>query len=108
LEKLVDDCGRAFDVDPSGQYRLNFSWPHGLIYEVSVSDKKCITLVENTRAGVEHLPATANRSGTRMLLMVKWRPPVNVGGTQNGKLIGAPAIALKVPISLSGSYDFFT
>jgi serine/threonine protein kinase len=46
-EKVVDDCEFVWDVDPSGHYLLGtvMAGEKTGIYEVSISDKKCIPLL---------------------------------------------------------------
>jgi Tol biopolymer transport system component len=46
-EKFVDNCGILSDIDPGGQYLLGAMWSGEKtgIYEVSISDRKCISLL---------------------------------------------------------------
>jgi hypothetical protein len=97
LEKVVDNCCLVFDADPGGQYVLGAvtSGANIGIYEVSISERKCILLlpgvVTNTvifaRDGKSFLYAVVSRDGVKSFRQ-NWR---------DGKLIGAPQIALKVP-----------
>jgi len=47
VEKFLDNCASVSDADPSGRYLLGalYSGEKSGIYEVSVSDKKCIQLL---------------------------------------------------------------
>ena len=97
LEKVVDNCCLVFDADPGGQYLLGTvtSGANLGIYEVSISEKKCISLlpgaVTNTvifaRDGKSFLYAVVSRDGVKIFRQ-NWR---------DGKLIGEPQVALKVP-----------
>ena len=66
-EKFVDNCD-VDDIDPGGKYLLGFGEKTG-IYEVSISDRKCIALLPgvatfNTifaRDGKSFLYAAASR-----------------------------------------------
>ena len=105
-EKLVDNCGYGLapDVDPSGQYLLFVVW-YGEktgISEVSTSERKCISLLpgaptflaEFARDGKSLLYTVASRGGATIYRQ-NWR---------EGKTVGAPQIALKVPFSFPLSY----
>src|ERR1700751_4320122 len=70
-EKFVDSCGSVSDVDPRGEYLLDvlgFGEKTG-IYEVSISDRKCISLLPGAvtyaavfaRDGKSFLYAVASR-----------------------------------------------
>jgi Tol biopolymer transport system component/predicted Ser/Thr protein kinase len=101
-EKLAYDCGTATDIDPSGQFLLSVESSKG-VYEISILDKKCITLVPDAvvksaifaRDGMSFLYATDSH-GEVTILRQPWR---------HGKLIGVPQVALKVPFALSQSYS---
>ena len=83
-EKFVDNCGYVYDVDPGGQYLLGVV-PYGEktgIYEVSISDRKCIPLLPGAvTLKWLFLLATASRSCMRLLLAVKSRFTVSLGKT---------------------------
>src|SRR5271155_5149076 len=111
LEKVVDSCCLVADIDPSGKYLLGFvSFGEKTgIYEVSISDRKCIQLLPGVvttnvafaRGGQSVLYAVASR-GTVTIFRQPWR---------EGKIIGTPQFALKVPFAFSLSnagtaYDF--
>jgi hypothetical protein len=113
-EKFVDNCGVVSDIDASGRYLLSvvlFGEKSG-IYEVSVSDRKCIPLVPGAathgvilaRDGKSFLYAVASRSEVTIFRQL-W---------SDGKLIGVPQVALKVPFAFpllhagagGNAYDF--
>ena len=110
-EKFVDDCGFVSDADPGGQYLLGAVW-YGEktgIYEVSISDRKCISLLP----GVETFDAIFARDGKSLLYAVASRGEVTIyrQGWSDGKLVGAPQVALKVPFAFplayrGNAYDF--
>jgi tRNA A-37 threonylcarbamoyl transferase component Bud32 len=105
LEKVVDDCGLVFDADPSGEYLssvVQFGEKIG-IYEVSTSERKCIPLLRGTvtsnptfaRDGKSFFYAIASRSGVTIHRQA-WK---------NGRSIGAPQVALKIPFAFSDTYN---
>jgi len=105
LEKLVDNCGAVTDADPSGRYLLGmvFEGEKMGIYEISISDRKCTLLIP----GVSTFGATFARDGKSFLYEGASRGEVTIYRQpwRDGKLIGAPQVALKVPFSFSLSYD---
>jgi serine/threonine protein kinase len=111
LEKVVDNCSGVTDLDPSGKYLLGFLL-YGEktgIYEISISDRKCIQLLP----GVVTTNVTFARDGKSFLYAVASRGAVTIFRQpwREGKIIGTPQLALKVPfafpLSNSGSaYDF--
>jgi serine/threonine protein kinase/Tol biopolymer transport system component len=111
LEKFVDDCGYVSDVDPGGRYLLAIerSGENTGIYEVSISDRKCIALVPGAvtesaffaRDGKSFLYAVASH-GEVTILRQPWK---------DGKNTGMPQVALKVPFTFpmdyqGNAYDF--
>ena len=105
LEKVVDDCGSVFDADPSGKYLLGvnqFGEKVG-IYEVSISERKCIALLRGT---VTSNPTFA-RDGKSFLYGVATRTGVTIyrQAWKDGKAIGAPQVALQVPFVFSLNYS---
>jgi serine/threonine protein kinase len=111
-EKLVDDCGLVTDAEPGGRYLLGlqlFGERTG-IYEVSISDRKCIPLLP----GVVTFNATFARDGKSFLYAVASRGEVTIyrQSWRDGKLIGAAQVASKVsfafPLNHAGgnAYDF--
>jgi serine/threonine protein kinase len=111
-EKFVDECGLVTDADPAGQYLLGaqlFGERTG-IYEVSISDRKCIPLLP----GVVTYTTTFARDGKSFLYAAASRGEVTIYRQpwRDGKLIGAPKVALKVPFAFpldyhgGNAYDF--
>ena len=98
-EKFVDNCGAVSDADPGGQYLLGVvtSGEKTGIYEVSISDRKCIPLLP----GVVTFNATFARDGKSFLYAVASRGEVTIYRQpwKDGKTIGAPQVALKVPFA---------
>jgi hypothetical protein len=111
-EKFVDNCGFVSDADPSGQYLLGVVlWGEKTgIYEVSISDRKCILLLP----GVATETAYFSRDGKSFLYAVASRGEVTVFRQpwRDGKINGAAQVALKVPFAFplfngnGGAYDF--
>ena len=103
-EKFVDNCGEVSDIDLGGQYLLVDLWSGEKtgIYEVSVSDRKCISLLPGivtatlvfARDGKSFLHAVGSR-GEATIYRQPWK---------NGKSIGAPQVALKVPFAFPMNY----
>jgi serine/threonine protein kinase/Tol biopolymer transport system component len=110
-EKLVEGCGFAFDVAPGGQYTLNVVGAGEKIgiYELSVADKKCTSLLP----GVVTFGISSTRDGKAFMYAVPSRHDVTIYRQpwQDGKLIGQPQAALKLPfafplVSGGNAYDF--
>jgi Tol biopolymer transport system component len=111
-ERFVDNCGQVSDMDPSGQYLLGvvLSGEKAGIYEVSISDRKCISLLP----GVATFNATFARDGKSFLYAVAFRGEVTIYRQpwKDGKNIGALQVALKVPFAFplvyatGNAYDF--
>jgi Tol biopolymer transport system component len=110
-EKFVANCGVVSDIDPGGQYLLD-SEPQGektRIYEVSISDRKCISLLP----GLVTYTVTFARDGKSFLYAVASRGEVTIYRQpwKDGKIIGTPQVALKVPFAFpldyhGNAYDF--
>jgi Tol biopolymer transport system component len=110
-ERFVDNCGLVSDVDPSGQYLLG-SVLRGEkigVYEVSISDRKCILLLP----GVVTFTINFARDGKSFLYAVASRGEVAIYRQpwKDGKIIGTPQVALKVPFTFpliyrGNAYDF--
>jgi serine/threonine protein kinase/Tol biopolymer transport system component len=111
LEKFVDNCGYVSDADPGGQYLLGVQLFGGKtgIYEVSISDGKCILLMPDV--------VTANvffaRDGKSFLYAVASRGEVTIYRQPwtGGKLVAAAQVALKIPFAFpleygGNAYDF--
>jgi len=99
-ERFVDKCGELTDADPSGKYligALSLGEKTG-IYEVSISDRKCILLLP----GVVTADVTFAPDGKSFLYGVVSRGEVTIyrQAWSDGKLIGAHQVALKVPFAI--------
>ena len=99
------------DADPSGQYLLSVveSGEKSGIYEVSISDRKCISLLPD----VVTFSATFARDGKSFMYAVASRGEVRIYRQKwnVGKLNGSPQVALKVPFAFplvfgGNAYDF--
>jgi serine/threonine protein kinase len=106
LEKFVDNCAVITDVDPGGQYLLgNVQMGEKTgIYEVSISGKKCTLLLP----GIATANAIFARDGKSFLYAVPSRGEATIYRQpwRDGKNIGVPQVALKVPLALGTDYDF--
>jgi serine/threonine protein kinase len=102
LERLVGNCGNVGSADPGGQYLLGIA-PGGAIYEVSLSDKKCVPLLP----GVSTINPIFARDGKSFLYAVVSRREVTIYRQpwKDGRLIGSPQVALKVPVTFPVLYD---
>ncbi len=110
-EKFVDNCGMATDIGSGGQYLLGveFSGEETGIYEVSVSDRKCIALLP----GAVTFGAVFAHDGKSFLYAVASRAEVTIFRQpwKDGKLIGTSQVVLKVPFAFplgygGNAYDF--
>jgi serine/threonine protein kinase/Tol biopolymer transport system component len=105
LEKVVKDCGLVLDADPSGQYLLGViqSGERIGIYEVSLAEKKCTRLLPGT---VTSNPTFA-RDDKSFFYAIASRGEVTIYRQtwKEGKTIGAPQVALKVPFAFSQTYN---
>jgi serine/threonine protein kinase len=110
-EKVVDNCCLVQDADPGGQYLLGvvLSGEKTGIYEVSTSDKRCIPLLP----GVVTFTVNFARDGKSFLYAVALRGEVTIYRQpwKDGKAIGSPQVALKVPFTFplvygGNAYDF--
>jgi len=108
-EKLVEGCGFAYDIDPGGRYLLalfEFGEKTG-VYEVPISERKCIPLLPGVTSG-----GIFAGDGKSLLYAVASRREVAIYRQpwQQGKVIGTPQVALKLPFTFQlyygGSYDF--
>jgi Tol biopolymer transport system component len=100
LDRFVDNCGYVIDMDPEGKYLL-FVIQGGErtgIYELSIANKECTSLLPGVatfapafaRDGKSFLYAIASGGGEVAVYRQSWR---------DGKLIGTPQVALKVPFA---------
>ena len=104
--------GQVSNVDPGGRYLLGVvqNGENAGIYEVSISDRKCIPLLP----GVVTFNATFARDGKSFLYAVASRGDVTIYRQlwKNGNNIGAPQVALMVPFvfplgyARGNAYDF--
>jgi len=100
-EKLVENCGYIYDVYPGGNYLLTY---YRGIFEVSISERKCIPLLPDVstagaifaRDGKSFLYAGASR-GEVTIYRQPWK---------DGKIIGTPQVALRLPFTFSLSYGY--
>ena len=110
-ERLVEGCGFAFDAAPGGRYLFNII-PGGDkngIYQFSLSDRKCTLLLP----GIATFGLTAPRDGKSFLYAIPGPRDVIIykQNWQDGKLIGQPQVALKLPFAFplttnGNAYDF--
>jgi serine/threonine protein kinase len=103
-EKVVDNCAYISDVDPSGHYLLGtvMAGEKTGIYEVPISDKKCIPLLP----GKATFSAYFARDGKSFLYAVISRDEVTIYRQpwKDAKIIGPAQVALKVPFAFSSFY----
>jgi serine/threonine protein kinase/Tol biopolymer transport system component len=112
-EKFLDNCCNPWNAVPGGEYLLGvvYSGEKTGIYEVSISDRKCTLLVPGVASGV-----SSARDGKSFLYGIASRGEVTIYRQpwQDGKIIGTPQVALKLPFNFSlsvtytqgNSYDF--
>jgi Tol biopolymer transport system component len=104
-EKLLEDCGLVTDVDPGGKYLLAevISGEKPGIYEVSISDRKCIPLLPGV---VTNEPLFA-LDGKSFLYAVISRGEVTIYRQlwKNGKNTGAPQVTSRVPFAVPENYN---
>jgi hypothetical protein len=104
VEKFMDHCGAVTDVDPSGKYLLAmvFGGEKMGIYETSLSDRKCAFLLPATTFGGRFA-----RDGKSFLYDIASRSEVTIyrQSWKDGRLIGQPLVALRVPFAYAQSYD---
>ena len=110
-EKFVDSCGFVSDIDRGAQYLLSSAQGGEKtgIYEVSISDRKCTPLL----SGVVTVGAIFARDGKSFLYAVASSSEVTIYRQpwRDGKLMGTPQVAFKVPFSFpldynGNAYDF--
>jgi len=103
-EKVVDNCCSVTDAHPSGGYLVGvvLAGEKTGIYEVSISDKKCIPLLP----GVLTHGAIFARDGKSFLYAVTSSGEVTIYRQpwKEGELMGAPQAALKVPFTFQVNY----
>ena len=95
----------VWDADPGGRYLLGVVWSGEKtgIYEVSVPDGKCISLLP----GVVTFGATFARDGKSFLYAVASRGEVSIYRQlwRDGKLIGTAQVALRLPFAFPFAYN---
>jgi len=110
-EKLADRCGAVADAEPGADYILSTTAVGEMtgIYEVSISDRKCIPLLP----GVVTFNVVFACDGKSFLYAVASRGEVTIYRQpwRDGKLVGSPQVALKVPFAFpllyhGNAYDF--
>src|ERR1700733_3757540 len=110
-EKVSDTCGFAFGVAPGGKYLFTVLGGAGKvgIYQVSLADGACTPLVQ----GVVTFGVVNGKDGRSFLYAIPSQQDVTIyrQGWQDGKLIGKPQVALKLPftfplLSSGNAYDF--
>jgi len=110
-EKLIEKCGFIYDAHPSGEYLLALftAGEKTGIYQVSISQRQCIPLLP----GVATQGAVFAADGKSFLYAEASRRDVTIyrQSWRDGKLIGGPKVALRVPFGFSlfkegNGYDF--
>jgi len=110
-ERLLEHCGFVYDADPRGEYLLALilGGEKTGLYEVSVSERKCIPLFP----GLVTSGAIFALDGKSFLYAAASSKEVTIYRQlwSDGKLIGKSEVALKAPISFplihsGNAYDF--
>jgi serine/threonine protein kinase/Tol biopolymer transport system component len=111
-EKLVEKCCLISDAHPDGKYLLGtiLIGERTGIYEVSLSDRRCISLLP----GVVTFGAVFAGDGKSFMYAVGSRGEVTIYRQpwSDGKIVGASQIALKIPFAFpqryfnGNAYDF--
>jgi len=110
-EKFVTGCGFAFDISPDGKYLLTLvaGGDKSGLYNVSIADKTCTSLVP----GVVTFGLNIEKDGKSFLYAIPGKKDVTIYRQkwQDGKVIGPPQAALRLPfsfplISSGNAYDF--
>jgi serine/threonine protein kinase/Tol biopolymer transport system component len=110
-EKIGGDCGNIAEISPNGQYLIGAVWAGERtgIYEFSIPEKKCIALLP----GVATFQSIFAPDGKSLLYAIPSQHEVTIyrAGWQDGRLIGSPQIAVKLPFAIPFSsggngYDF--
>jgi len=108
-EKLVEGCGFAYDIDPSGKYLfalIPFGEKAG-VHEVSISERKCIPLLPGVASAAIFAP-----DGKSFSYAIAFRGEVAFYRQpwKDGRVIGTPQVALKLPFTFplfyGSAYDF--
>jgi Tol biopolymer transport system component/predicted Ser/Thr protein kinase len=112
VEKIADNCGAVWDMSPDGKYLLT-SLNQGNqavgISELSLSDRKCTALLPDLPTLVVHFSS----DGKSILYLVASRAETTIYRQpwHQGKLIGPPQPAVKLPFAFrqgygGNAYDF--
>jgi serine/threonine protein kinase/Tol biopolymer transport system component len=110
-EKVSDTCGFAFQVAPGGKYLFTVLGGAGKvgIFQLSLTDGKCTALVP----GVVTFGVVSGKDGKSFTYAIPSQQDVTIyrQGWEDGKLVGKPQVALKVPfafplVSGGNAYDF--
>ena len=109
--KFVENCSYVFDASPSGKYLIGNLWSgEGVgIYEISIAERRCIPLLP----GVETFYVRFARDGKSFLYAIPVPGEVTFyrQAWRDGKVIGKPEVAVKLPFAFSldyqgNAYDF--
>jgi serine/threonine protein kinase len=104
VQKLLDGCGSVMDIAPDGKYLLSaeVAGAGAGIYEISLPDNKCTPLLP----GIETFMIRFAPDGKSFLYALPSRSEVTFYRQvwSNGKTIGKPQIALKLPFVFGLSY----
>jgi len=104
-EKFLNECCWVEDAAPDGKYLLGvLTWGKEVgIYQISIADKKVTLLLP----GVETVMVRYARDGKSFLYPVLSRSEVTFyrQACSDGKLLGKPQIALKLPFAFSLYYQ---
>ncbi len=110
-EKIGGNCGNSAEISADGQYLIGAVWSGARtgIYEFSIPEKKCSPLLP----GVATFQAEFAPDGKSLLYAIPSEHEVTIYrvGWQDGKLIGSPQVAVKLPFAVPFSsggngYDF--
>ena len=108
VEPLVEGCGFAIEISPDGKFLLSQDYPVDL-YELSLADKKCISLLPGHSSIYQHFSADgksilylAALRGETIIYRLPWR---------DGRLTGPAQPVIKLPFAfrhsyLGNAYDF--
>jgi Tol biopolymer transport system component len=104
-ETFVEDCGNITSLDPSGTYLLGAVWSGEKIgiYQYSIADRKCTELLP----GVTTFNTTFAQDGRSFLYAVSFPGGATITRQlwKEGKLIGSPQVALKLPFAFPLNYE---
>jgi hypothetical protein len=110
-EKVSDTCGFAFSVAPGGKYLFTLLGGAGKvgIFQLSLADGKCTAL----EPGVVTFGVVNGKDGKSFTYAIPSQQDVTIyrQGWEDGKLIGKPQVALKLPfafplVSGGNAYDY--